>query len=631
MTQLSTVADIKAYEAKGFPELPANSYEALARSANKHQDRPALSFFVDGKNYDKGLTWSYSQFMEQVHAAANLFHAHGLGFDDTVSILLPNLPEHCFALFGAEACGIANPINFMLEAAHIADILNAAETKILVTLDPQHPSKLWQKIEHIIPQVKSLTTVLTVSMGHYYGLPNTFVPFEINGVKVLDFNAELAKQNKNSLDFTWRKQQDDIASYFHTGGTTGSPKLAQRSHLNELTNSIITYDYLQITDKKVILCGLPWFHVNAVIATGMLPLYHGHEIVLATPIGYRDIEVVKNLWAIVEHFKVSFFSAVPTILKALLNIPIGNKDISSLDYVICGAAPLSEKLFKDFQDATQLNIIEGYGFTEGTCVNTLNPIYGEKRIGSIGLGLPFHTLKVAKVDDKGQYIADAATNEIGLLIAKGPNIIKGYKNSAHNVNAYINDGTETWYNTGDLGKQDAEGYFWISGRKKELIIRGGHNIDPKFIEEPLSQHPAVAAVAAVARPDVELGELPVAYIELKKDASASVEELMDFAKAHITERAAIPKFIYIIEQLPLTAVGKIFKPDLENRQILDVITLSLEDLAGIDKLSLHIDMSKTRIVHINIIKQADTSLETLENSIANKLGHYIFKIQVHII
>ena len=180
------------------------------------------------------------------------------------------------------------------------------------------------------------------------------------------------------------------------------------------------------------------------------------------------------------------------------------------------------------------------------------------------------------LDDDNRYVRDAETDEIGVIAIRGPNVFAGYLDPAHNKGIWIERDGETWLNTGDLGRQDADGYFWLTGRKKELIIRGGHNIDPKLIEDALQSHPAVALTAAIGSPDAHAGELPVAYVQLKAGASATEAELLEHAARSIPEKAAIPKRVKIATSLPTTAVGKLFKTALVEREIEETVRAEAE-------------------------------------------------------
>ena len=215
----------------------------------------------------------------------------------------------------------------------------------------------------------------------------------------------------------------------------------------------------------------------------------------------------------------------------------------------------------------------------------------KERLGHIGLRLPYQEMKAFIVDDTGQFVREAGTDEIGCICIKGPNVFKGYLEEAHNSGIWAKDG---WFNTGDLGRQDKDGYYWLTGRKKELIIRGGHNIDPAAVEEPLYRLPGVQVAAAVGRPDAHAGETPVAYVQLQEGVDLTSEKIMEYLTSQIGERAALPKEVIILDQLPLTPVGKIFKPALrwdaikrvygaELRGLGDMVS-SLEVVVGEDKV-----------------------------------------------
>jgi fatty-acyl-CoA synthase/long-chain acyl-CoA synthetase len=321
---------------------------------------------------------------------------------------------------------------------------------------------------------------------------------------------------------------------------------------------------------------LPLFHVNAQIGTGLSVLANGGHILLATPGGYRTPGLIARFWEIIERHAVCSFSGVPTVYAGLLQSPREGRDLSCLDRAICGAAPMPVDLFRKFEKETRMRILEGYGLTESACVASINPPDGEAHIGSIGIRLPWQPMCTMVLDEDGRFVRLAEANEIGAICLYGPNIFPGYLTEEQNEGIWIEaagpDGkVRRWLNTGDLGLCDPEGFFWLTGRKKELIIRGGHNIDPKTIEEALAAHPAVALAAAVGRPDPHSGEVPVAYVQLREGRQASEPELLGYAADHIPERAAVPKQIHIVDALPLTAVGKTFKPALGMREIESVV------------------------------------------------------------
>ena len=320
-----------------------------------------------------------------------------------------------------------------------------------------------------------------------------------------------------------------------------------------------------------ILCGLPLFHVNGQLVTGLQPWMRGDHVVIATPEGYRGKNVIARFWEIVSRYRVSMFSGVPTLYAAVMQTPVGDNDISTLQFAGCGAAPMPAALIHAFEAKTGVKILEGYGLTEGACVSSVNPAAGERRAGSIGLPIPYQRMEAVVLDGDGRFQRMADVDEVGVIAISGPNVFKGYLDPRHNAGVWIDIDGERWLNTGDLGRHDANGYFWLTGRKKELIIRGGHNIDPRTIEEALASHPGVALVAAIGSPDAYAGEMPVAYVQLKPGATATEQELLEHAALTIPERAAIPKRIKISSSLPTTAVGKLFKPALVEREIEETI------------------------------------------------------------
>lgn len=524
-----------------------NTYEMILRGAQGNEQKTALTFFLSGKDYENPTQITYQQLVGRIHQTANLLADFGVGPNDVVTILLPNIPHTHFALWGGEAAGIVNPINPMLEASAIKSIMNAAQTKVLIALGPVPGTDIWQKVEAIRKDVPTLKAIIQV-MG-----PGD----EANGV--YNYDAIINRYNPAKLDSGRQIGPDEIAAYFHTGGTTGTPKLAKHTHFMEVHDAWAITLVADATPDDVFMCGLPLYHVNGVIITGLAPFSKGATVLLPSAAGYRDTEFMMRFFKIVEKYRVTFFSAVPTVYSALLQIPLGDADVSSLKYAICGAAPMPVETFTAFEKKTGIKILEGYGLTEGTCASSVNPKDGERRVGSIGIRFPYQPMKTVILDENGHYVRDCRPDEQGIIVIKGPNVFPGYVQEEHNKGIWVQPG---WFNTGDIGRQDNDGYFWITGRAKDLIIRGGHNIDPAMIEEPVYRHPAVALAAAVGKPDVYAGEVPVLYVSLKKDASATPEEILAYAKENIVERAAVPKAVYILDTMPVTAIGKIFKPQL---------------------------------------------------------------------
>jgi fatty-acyl-CoA synthase len=581
MSGIASMADVLALETEHAGLLPKSTYEMIGVAASAYPNAPALSFFRRIEDHSRPEVWNYATLFDRITATANLLHELGVGSDDVVAFVLPNLPQTHLAMWGGQAAGIAFAINPMLEPTAIAELLNAGEAKVLITLAPFAGMDLWSKLRPMLGRVRSLRHVVLVDLaGQAGGSASPDVREGAAQLGVHDFARSLQRQPADRLISGRVIRPDDRSSYFCTGGTTGAPKIAMRTHANEVANAWSTGQFLGegISAGKTLFCGLPLFHVNGVLVTGLLPFSRGAHVLIGTPSGYRGDGVIEHFWELVEHHRINFFSGVPTVYAALMQQPTRGRDLRSLEYGLCGAAPMPVELMRAFQESTGLKILEGYGLTEGTCVSTCNPPLGERRTGSIGLRLPVQGMKSVVLDDAGTYLRDCAVGEAGVLAISGPNVFAGYRDPDQDKGLWLemNDGRR-WLNTGDLGRQDAEGYFYLTGRKKELIIRGGHNIDPASIEEPLHRHPAVQIAAAIGRPDVHAGELPVAYVQLKPGVRTTEDELLSFARDQITERAAMPKAIRLVADMPLTGVGKIFKPELRRREIADALRTALHD------------------------------------------------------
>ncbi|QIE54770.1 acyl-CoA synthetase [Pikeienuella piscinae] len=579
----ATLADKHAFETAPFAERITvnNVFERLAETASRHGPRPALSFQIKSGEKDKAETLSWSTLKGRTAQAANLFRDLGVGPNDVVAYLLPNANEAAIALLGGMTAGIVSPINPLLKAEQIGEILAETGAKVLVTLAPFPKTDVAEKAAKALSLAPNVKHVLTVDLKRYLTPPLSWIVPLIRpkanwpkGVRVADFNAEMAKEDA-TLKFPNEATRDTICAYFHTGGTTGMPKVAQHNHGGALYNGWVA-DAVLATPDDVLLCPLPMFHVFAAYPVLMACVTTGAHMVMPTPQGYRGDGVFDNFWKLVERWGVTFMIMVPTAASALMQRPI-NADVSSLKSAFCGSAPLPHELFRQFEKATGVNILEGYGMTEATCVISANPPHGEKKIGSVGIPFPYTDVKILDCAPDGSIKRECGVDEIGEICVLNPGTFPGYTDARRNDGVFATGGH---LRTGDLGKFDADGYLWITGRAKDLIIRGGHNIDPAVIEEALMAHPAVAFVGAIGQPDAHAGEVPSAYVELKEGASVTGEELVAYVAEHISEPAAIPKYVEVMEELPKTAVGKVFKPDLRRAAIRRIYAAAL-DKAGV--------------------------------------------------
>lgn len=641
MAEIRSLADIETIEATPLADqnIAPSTYDMFLRSAEKFGNKEALVFFLQGTEYEKAVRYTYNDMLAKVTQTANMLNGLGVGPTDTVSYILGNLPQTYFTLYGSEAAGIANPINPLLEPHVLAEIMNAAETKVLVTLAPFPRSDIWEKVASIVNDVPTLETILTIDIaGYLSGIKKFAVKLMRIGkgkepvrAKVLDFDKTLAKYPSDRLTSGRQIKPDDVAAYFHTGGTTGTPKLAIHTHDNQTFDGWAAGISINMDEREVSYLGLPLFHNYGAIAIGLANWTLGGNIIMGTPQGFRGEGVVDNLWKILSHYGCTSFSSVPTLVSTMLSKPIGDADISKVAFTTCGAAPLPVETANQFTQQTKIDILEGYGLTESTSVAAVNPRFGDKRIGSVGLRLPYTDIRAADVNgDKVERFCD--TDEVGTIIITGPNVFPGYKEEFQNDGLFVEAEGKTWVNTGDLGRIDEDGYCWLTGRKKELIIRGGHNIDPKQIEEPMYEHPAVALAAAVGRPDARVGELPVVYVELKPNMTATVEELMTFAQQHIGERAAVPKEIIIRDEIPQTNVGKIYKLPLSFEQVTSVINEELAKQEGVDTCSVEVSSDRRlgTVANISINCGGGADKAAVEAKVREVLGQYTVHTNIEV-
>jgi fatty-acyl-CoA synthase len=323
------------------------------------------------------------------------------------------------------------------------------------------------------------------------------------------------------------------------------------------------------------LGGLPLFHVNALLVTGIAPMFAGLRVVWPGPAGYRNPSLYARFWKLVAHYRIAAMSAVPTVYASLSQVPV-DADISSLRLPIVGASPLPPSVQEGFAAHTGRCLLEGYGLTEATCATTFTPPGGE-RTGSVGRALAGQQVKAVHISEDGSW-TDCTPGEVGVLAIGGPAVFAGYVTDPAKGGPRVSrDGIvhDGWLNTGDLGRVDPDGYVYLTGRAKDLIIRGGHNIDPRVIEDGLLRHPAVRAAAAVGRPNRHAGEVPVAYVVPSEPERFDEGELLAWAATTIGEPAARPKQIHSVAEIPMTAVGKQYKPalvaDAAARAVSDVL------------------------------------------------------------
>jgi long-chain acyl-CoA synthetase len=473
----------------------------------------------------QGETVSYGEFDARTDALAAGLVDLGIQPGDVVSVMLPNCLEFLEAWWAILKAGaVFGPINPAFTAPEAAYVIGHSQAVAVVT-DGTGAAML--AATRRTPELAQLRHVISVDGGGDVTLPS------------------LATRGGKAP--ATGRGPDDLATLMYTSGTTGKPKGAMLTHGNVLANAAMGAELLPLLEGERVGMMLPLFHVNAQLVTCVIPMMVGCEVAMWERFS------ASTFWQTVAELEPVALSAVPTILAAVLHADNAPAGPTSLRYVICGAAPLSRDLLEAFEERFDIRILEGYGLTESTCVSSLNPYYGTRKPGSIGLPVRGQQMKVVAPD--GSAVADG---ELGEIVVKGPNVMAGYLHNEQATAATIRDG---WLHTGDVGYVDSDGYFFIVDRAKDMIIRGGENIYPREIEEVLYAHADVMECAVIGVPHEVRGEEVLAVVAPRPDAELDGEQLSAWA----AERLAafkVPKRFEIRPELPKTPTGKISKPPL---------------------------------------------------------------------
>jgi fatty-acyl-CoA synthase len=561
--------------------LPESTYQLLLDAADAWPDGIATQWIPDPANPTGCLASTYAELAGTVTQIANALTALGIRRGDAVTLSSVNTSMLYAATLAAQAVGIAAPVNPALSGERIAELIRRTGSRVLVAAGPELDPQLWARLLEVARQA-GMTAILALRPDGAHGVPAVLDGNAPSGgtpegraPTVAYLDEVIAGKPSGHLAGADRPKAGDLAAFVPTGGTTGAPKIAAHTHANQLACGRGIAQCSGLAAGEGMLGGLPLFHVNALLVTGIAPMFSGARVVWPGPAGYRDKALYARFWKIVDHYQIAAMSAVPTVYGTLTQVPV-DADISSLRVPIVGAAPLPSSVREAFAAHTGRHLLEGYGLTEATCATTWTRP-GEERPGSVGRVLPGQQIKAVTADADRSW-ADCAPGETGVLVIGGPAVFAGYVTDPAaggprvSREGVVRDG---WLDTGDLGQVDADGFVYLTGRAKDLIIRGGHNIDPKVIEDALLAHPAVAAAAAVGRPDRHSGEVPVAYVVPAGPGRFDETELLAWAGTAIGEPAARPKRIYPIDAIPVTAIGKQFKPTLAADAAVRVVTEAL--------------------------------------------------------
>jgi fatty-acyl-CoA synthase len=516
--------------ARGLPE---STYSVLRRAAALWPDDVALTVLSDASHWRQPTSRTFGQLLTDVHKTANLLRDLGVRRRSAVALISPNCDELITATLAAQLAGIAAPINGTLSADHVTELVKRSGARVLIAAAPELDAESWDTARHLTDAGVIDTVLLLRPTADRAASP---LP-RLNGAFV-GYLGQLAENYSPTAFSGEPPTADDLAALFHTGGTTGAPKLAAHTHANEVTDAWMIAATSVLDADATPFAGLPLFHVNALVVTLLAPLLRGQRVVWAGPRGYRDPALYGNFWKIVQHYGIPMISAVPTVYAVLAQGPV-DADISSLQLALSGASALSEAIRRDFESATGVPLVEGYGLTEATCAS-VRSFPDHPRDGAVGQRMPYQHVKTVRIDPDGRW-HDLPSGRVGTIAISGPTVFPGYVTNC-SAAGFVLDGNgklvDGWLDTGDLGFIDAEGFVHLIGRAKDLIIRGSHNIDPATIEDALLAHSAVSGAAAVGRPDVHAGEVPVAYVTVRPGATVTPDELRTWAGKRVAERAA---------------------------------------------------------------------------------------------
>lgn len=585
--------------------------DVFKASAAQHPTSTAITMLMTGAEDEQPRHVEYGQLLTMIQSAANVFSSLG-GPAPGVAYMLPSLIETHVTLWGAETAGYAVPINFLLQPESIAKLIKASGAKILVALGPHPQLDIWEKALQLREQVSGLVLIRVSPPG----TPNE------DGV--VDFETAMGEQPGDHLIFGEPRGGNDVSAYFHTGGTTGVPKLVAHTHRSQLVSAFGGAAMCGYTSDDILTATLPLFHVAGTIVGGLSAFMAGVELVVMSPSGLRNPAIVERFWHLVAQHNVTVVGGVPTALGAVLQVPVGDNDITAVRTGLTGAALLPPAVGTRFKDVTGCHLHEILGMTEASGLISIDPLSGPGSIGSVGWALPYTKVEILHLNQDGSLGEPCANDEIGVITIQGDHISPGYLDPKHNEGV-IDTGR---LNSGDLGYKDAHGRIYIAGRAKDLIIRSGNNIDPAMIENAMATHPAVALAAAVGIPDAYAGELPVCFVELLPNANVSVEDLHLHAQSTIDERPAWPKLIQTIDTIPLTTVGKIFKPSLRciaaKQRVMDLV----QNEFGIANAHVEVVTGGSRGMHVSItLSKGDrASVTKLEAALAA----FLFEAQVQV-
>jgi fatty-acyl-CoA synthase len=594
-----SIADIVAIEARPYDELvTARNLRDLFRATALHgPDRQALTVLRSEKPDDVGVSLTHRELLGEITRSANLFHALGITpRGGVVAFLAPTLPQLPTLLLGAQVAGIASTLNYLLSPDALADLLSAQRANVLVIPDPKLDDTCWTKAQSLIGRVASLRQVLVIG--------------DVAGHRSVD--EALRGHRDEALDFE-PAGRDAVCALFHTGGTTGRPKLVQLTHGNQIHAAFAFAQVFGYDEHDVIVDGFPFFHVGGTITAGLSVLSAGGHVVVPSPYALRPPTVVQGYWKIVERFQATTVSGVPTSIAALTNSWQPGIDVSRVRMAVTGGAVLPKAVGSRFEAVTGIRLFETYGMTESAAAIAFNPGRGTPLAGSVGFRAPYSETRIVSLDVTGT--GPCRANQTGLVQVRGPQVFPGYLDPAHDVGTLTPDG---WLSTGDVGYLTDDERLVLTGREKDLIVRSGHNIDPAAIEDVANRFEGVQISAAVAMPDEYAGEVPALFVVPQPGVALDLAALGRFLESNVHEAPARPRSVLAIDALPVTAVGKIFKPALRDLAIQEKVRVEVARACGPGaeaQVEVRLDDRKHTVVGVAVSGATAAQLETLTQAL----------------
>jgi len=528
-------------------------HELIEASVRRWPSRDAFVYY--------GAKWTYARFWQASERFAAALAKEGVRPGDRVAIYLPNCPLYPVALFAVLRLGATVvQVSPLYIEQDLTRILQDSEPKALVTLEILYPN---------VAKVRAACPVPTVFVGRLrelYPFPKSL--FVNSVLKRSKMNTEFptdpwvrpcgkALRTPGSVP-AWRGDSaTSVAVLQYTGGTTGKPKGAMLTHRNLVANVVQSnsWNTTRRPGSDVIMAAIPFFHIYGLTVAILMGLADGATVVIQTR------PEIRELLKLISKYHPTEFPGVPALYNAFIQQPdLAKFQIRSIRYCLSGSAPLPLEVAKRFEQLTGANLVEGYGLSETSPVTHVNPVEGERRAGSIGVPLPDTDQRVVDLETGSRVLA---TDEVGELAVRGPQVMLGYYHQPEETDLVLKDG---WFRTGDVARLDADGYAYIVDRKKDMINVSGMKVYPREVEEVLFQHPGVADVAVIGIPDAEHGEVVKAFVVRKPGATVTAEELQAFVRERIAHFKA-PRSVEFRDSLPRTGVQKVLRRVLRDEAI----------------------------------------------------------------